>query len=199
MLTTTSLRLAIAVFLIVPPGAARAQPPWIDDAGNWHDAPASYTLACRGPLDLEVSMTASPPITMHFARAQKPATSGVESGTCAWIDRGVSAQEPGCLQDYANDVAIRISTHTAGAATGGARPTIGAAGATRQSAAAQSIEQLVQEQTAAGTAPALAVVSGSSVRAPYIRFIATGSDPIAYFRAFSIPGHACLFVERVGP
>ena len=199
MLNMTSPRLAIAVWLMVLAVTTRAQTPWVDSGGTWHDAPTSYTLAGRGPLELEVSMTASPPITIHFTRAQKPATSGVDSGTCAWIDRGVSAQEPDCLQDYANDVAIRISTHTAGVATGGVHSSIGAAGANRQSTAAQSIEQLVQEQTAAGTAPAPVVVLGSSVRAPYIRFIATSSDPIAYFRAFAIAGRACLVVERVGP
>ena len=199
MFRMTSSRFAVAVLLTVLAGAARAQTPWIDSAGNWHDAPTSYTLACRGPLDLEVSMTASPPITLHFARAQKAATNGVDSGTCAWIDRAISDQEPDCVQDYANDVAIRISTHTTGVVAGGVRSTMGPAGAVRHSTAAQSIEQLVQEQTAAGTAPAPAVISGSSVRAPYIRFIATSSDPIAYFRAFAIAGRACLIVERVGP
>jgi len=182
----TMLRQVIAVLLTLLAGATQAQTPWVDSAGHWHDAPTSYTLACRGPLDIEVSMSASPPITMHYSRAHKPATSGVDSGTCAWIDREISAQEPDCLQDYANDVTIRISTHTATAGPS----------AIRQSTAAQSIEQVVQEQTAAA---APAVVLGSSVRAPYIRFIATSSEPIAYFRAFAIRGRACLFVERVGP
>jgi hypothetical protein len=194
----TMLRRVIAVLLTLLAGATQAQTPWVDSAGHWHDVPTSYTLACRGPLDIEVSMSASPPITMHFTRAHKPATSGVDSGTCAWIDREISAQEADCLQDYADDVAIRISTYTA-ATTGADRSTIGAAGAVPQSTAAQSIEQLVQEQTAGRTASAPVVVSGSSVRAPYIRFIATSSDPIAYFRAFAIAGRACLFVERVGP
>jgi hypothetical protein len=180
-------------------GAAQGQTPWIDSAGHWHDAPTSYTLACRGPLDIEVSMTASPPITMHFKRAQKPATGGVDASTCAWIDRGVAAAEPDCLQDYANDVSIRVSRPTDHAGPGAVRATVGAAGAPRSNAAAQSLENVVQAQTAPDTAPAPAVVSGSSVRAPYIRFIAMSSDPIAYFRAFAIPGRACLFVERVGP
>jgi hypothetical protein len=199
MVMIRTLQVALAAVTLA--GAVHAQTPWIDSAGNWHDAPPSYTLACRGPLDLEVGMSASPPITMRFVKATKPATSGVEPGTCAWIDRGVAAAEPDCLQHYASDVSIRISTRANRVAVPAepARGSVTVEGTIRRSTAAESLEQIVHEQTSEPATPSAVTVSGSSARAPYVRFIATSSEPIAYFRAFAIPGRACLFVERVGP
>src|SRR5215813_6603296 len=154
-------------------GAAYAQTPWKDAAENWHDAPPSHTLACRGPLELEVQMGASPAITLHYTRATKAAASGVDTGTCAWIDRGMTSAEPDCLQDDASDVAIRISPpmgHASGtaASTG---PTNGAAATLRSDGSPESFEQIVRGQTGEAQVQAAPVmVFGSSVRAPYIRF-----------------------------
>ena len=39
---------------------------------------------------------------LHFKRGRLPATQGINNGECAWLDRGVSSEEPAVLRWISN-------------------------------------------------------------------------------------------------
>lgn len=184
-----------ALVLLAPcmaAAVANAQQPYRDKEGNWHDLPPTYSLACRGPLNVQIGLNSSPPVTMEFRKGRKPATSGVDPGTCAWMDRGISDREPSCLQHYASGVWVRVTTPPPSPVSSKLRE-------------GMIVERRVGEVTKGAPAP-------SAPPAPppgpptvqlggeeYINYIATSSDKVAYFRAFSVPGQSCFMVERTGP
>jgi hypothetical protein len=187
---------------LVPP-AAQAQKPRVDDNGVWHDAPPTEAMACRGPLDVRIGMNSSPPVTMTFARAQKPGSAGVEAGTCAWVNRRFIAHEPDCLQHYTKDIAVSISVPRRAAAEPFApdlkvRPMPGGT-ASQMMRERGMVTQQATPAPAAPPAPTSAHVRlDSYTQAKYIEHIATTSEKVAYFRVFRAPDATCLYVERVG-
>ena len=180
--------------------AAMAQEPYLDDNWKWHNVPATYTLACRGPLNVRIGLNSSPPIWLQFRRGRKPATSGVEPGTCAWMDRGVSDREADCLHHYTRDASVQITTPAPAPAPAAARirnemfverPSGMAGKAAAPSAPAAPAP-------APGPVPPPTLNLGSLSEAKYLEFIATSNEKIAYFRAFSRQG-SCIAIERTGP
>jgi len=178
--------------------AVTAQEPRLDEEWNWHDLPPTYTLACRGPLNVEIGLNFSPPVTMQFRRGRKPATSGVDPGTCAWMDRGVSDREPECLQHYTRYAYVRITTPA---------PAPGPAAmrfrnemlAERPSGMAGKAAPPAAPSPAPAPAGPPTVRLGSTGNATYLEFIATSSEKVAHFRAFALKGRSCLMIERPGP
>jgi hypothetical protein len=178
--------------------AATAQAPHLDDKGKWQNVPATYTLACRGPLNVRIGLNSSPPIWMQFRRGRKPATSGVDPGTCAWMDRGVSDREADCLQHHTRDVSVQITVAAPAPPLAVTRPRndmlierpSGVTGKAAPPAPA------VPAPAPAPVPPPTVVLSSLS-EAKYLEFIATTNDRVAYFRAFSIAG-SCMAIERTG-
>ena len=56
--------------------------------------PTSYALVCRGGSFDYALKPEEDSLFIRFRRGTKPANQGVDSGTCAWRDRGVSSNEP---------------------------------------------------------------------------------------------------------
>lgn len=56
--------------------------------------PQSYALVCRGGNFDYALKPEEDSLFIRFRRGTKPANQGVDSGTCAWRDRGVSTNEP---------------------------------------------------------------------------------------------------------
>ena len=55
----------------------------------------SFPLACKGGGDIEfLYMGALNEVHVMFQRGTRPATGGVVRGTCTWMDRGISPNEP---------------------------------------------------------------------------------------------------------
>ncbi|WP_198264395.1 hypothetical protein [sulfur-oxidizing endosymbiont of Gigantopelta aegis] len=63
-------------------------------------APQSYPLVCRGGGDNQTTIYNTQNGTMvfyKFKRSARGASSGVGKGECAWLDRGISSDEPGVI------------------------------------------------------------------------------------------------------
>ena len=64
--------------------------------------PTSYPMMCKGGgiTRAQIDAVASPPglkATLIITKSSRPATSGLRGGECAWMDRGISANEPSSL------------------------------------------------------------------------------------------------------
>ena len=60
-------------------------------------APESYPLVCKGGGDTETNIYNSEDgttVLFKFKRSTRGASSGVNKGECAWLDRGISRDEP---------------------------------------------------------------------------------------------------------
>jgi hypothetical protein len=132
-------------------------------------------------------MIAAPPVTMEFRKGREPAPSGVDPGTCAWMDRGISDREPSCLQHYASGVWVRVTTPP---------PPVS------KLREGMVVERRLGEVTKATPPPAPPPVPPTVQLGGgegYMNYIATSSEKVACFRAFSVPGQTCFMVERTGP
>ncbi len=167
--------------------------------GSQSDALAqSYPFACRGPLTVEFGQNHQPTLTMTFTKGRKPATEGVDPGTCAWMDRGVRSNEPTCLQHSPRDVSVRVVQAAPAARTG-----TGAAAEPFRPDVAESVRRAPtsgQAQTAPSAPATPPEFQISSINdAPYLQTIASTSAKTHIFQAHSKAGHVCLQVERLGP
>lgn len=72
-------------------------------------AQTSYPMTCVFDGSQNVSITPSLTaarklvVSFSFKRATKPATQGVDPGTCAWQDRGLYADEPTIMAHVVDD------------------------------------------------------------------------------------------------
>ena len=162
----------------------------------------SYPFVCRGPLTVEFGQNRLPTLKMTFARGRKPATQGVEPGTCAWMDRGVRSTEPDCLQHSPSDVSVQVvqpepaSRPATGAAAEPFRRDVAGAGAVRRDPGAPKAGR----RTPATSSPAPPRFRISSLmQAPYLESIATTSAKTHIFQAYRKADYYCFQVERLGP
>ena len=158
----------------------------------------SYPFVCRGPLTIEFGQNHQPTLMMHFARGRKPATEGVEPGTCAWMDRAVRSNEPTCLAHSPKDVRVRLlreapaTGRSSGAVAETFRPDV--TGTVRR--------EPTRGQTDPGALPAPPpprVEISSLFEAPYLESIAMTNKKTHIFQAHRKEEWACLHVERLGP
>lgn len=159
----------------------------------------SYPFVCRGPLTVEFGQNEQPTLIMTFARARKPATEGVDPGTCAWMDRAVRSDEPTCLAHSPRDVRVRLLRETPSSS----RPSGGAAETFRPDVTGTVRREPTRGQTDPGALrappPPPRVEIRSMNDAPYLESIAMTSAKTHIFQAHRKEGWACLHVERLGP
>jgi hypothetical protein len=201
----TSRTLAWVALVLIPgmlASGAAAQQPYLDKEGKWHDLPPTYTLACRGPLSVEIGLNFSPPVKLEFRKGRKPATSGVDPGTCAWMDRSISDREASCLQHHTSDAWVRVSPPAPQASPVATRLRDTTVIDQRVTGAAKSgppPAATPPPSPPAPTGPPTVRLGSTFGGASYLDHIATSSEKVAYFRAFSMQGRACFMVERLGP
>jgi hypothetical protein len=166
--------------------------------GSQSDVPAqSYPLVCRGPLTVEFGQNHQPTLIMRFGQGRKPATQGVEPGTCAWMDRGVRSNEPDCLMHSPRDVRVRVVQPSSAD-----RASAPAAESFRSDVAGKA-----RREPGTGQAPDSGALRATPPRfeissmseAPYLESIVTTSAKTHIFQAYRKEGWACLQVERLGP
>lgn len=72
-------------------------------------AQTSYPMTCvfDGSQNVSITQSLTAPrklvVAFSFKRATKPATQGVDPGTCAWQDRGLYADEPAMIAHVVDD------------------------------------------------------------------------------------------------
>jgi len=74
--------------------------------------PPSYPMVCKGGGNSELDLhTSKDGVTIAFRFKKNPgsATSGLAPGTCAWLDRPISAAEPGMVYMTLNGVYPQVS------------------------------------------------------------------------------------------
>lgn len=66
----------------------------------------SYTLACRPGSGMQIyQRQTTNSLHVNFKRGAQASVDGLDAGTCAWLDRGVSTNEPNTTcDDNINDV-----------------------------------------------------------------------------------------------
>ena len=76
--------------------------------------PRSYPMLCKGGgnTTVYINSVASPhglSVKIGFNKATRAATSGLNAGECAWMDRGITANEPATMVVELSDVFYQAS------------------------------------------------------------------------------------------
>jgi hypothetical protein len=71
--------------------------------------PRSYPMMCKGGGDTSVSIDSLAgmdglSVKIGISKSSRPATSGLNAGECAWMDRGINPSEPGTIALEVSDV-----------------------------------------------------------------------------------------------
>lgn len=74
--------------------------------------PKSYPMLCKagGSARLTLGTLAQPVLRMNytFRKGSRPATAGLSGGECTWMDRGISADEPGMMTIDTRGVQLNV-------------------------------------------------------------------------------------------
>jgi hypothetical protein len=90
-----TLRFVVSLWVLYSPALADAQ---------------TYALQCRGGgmsgVGLQIFPNGQNRLTVGFKQGLKPAPQGLAPGECAWLDRGMRADEPKSLCDDVEDAVL---------------------------------------------------------------------------------------------